>query len=263
MKKYYSLLFPAFLAAVLVVLSGFGGGDLKSSGGAPPGYTNSPFDNKNCSHCMGGTATPVSGWITSTIPSSGYVLGQTYNIIVSGTGTSKKGFQLSPQDPSGALIGVLTPVGNTKLVGFGKYITHTTPSQANPTIWTFQWTAPSLETGDVVFYASIALGKTDTRVTTYTVSQSSVGIGEKGIRITKVGPNPAHDRLTLSFILPVEATCSADLLSLSGKSFPVLVPETLPSGSWTKQLSISVPAGLYILRLHAGGTQLTEKIVVI
>lgn len=263
MRKYCSLMFPAFLAVVLVVLSGFGGDGLKSSGGAPPGYTNSPFDNKNCSHCMGGSAIPVSGWITSTIPASGYVMGQTYNIIVSGTGTSKKGFQLSPQDPSGTLIGILTPLGNTKLVGLGRYITHTTPSQANPTIWTFEWTAPSTAAGDVVFYASIALGKTDTRVTTYTVSQSTVGIEDNKIRITSVYPNPAHDRLTLSFILPMEATFSAELQSISGKSYPALVPETLSAGSWTKQVNLDLPAGIYILRLRAGDNELTQKIVII
>jgi hypothetical protein len=263
MRKYCYLMFPAFLAVVLMVLSGFSGGDLKSSGGAPPGYTNSPFDGKNCSHCMGGTATPVSGWITSTIPASGYVLGQTYTIVVSGTGTAKKGFQLSPQDPSGTLIGVLTPLGDTKLVGLGRYITHTTPSQSNPAIWTFEWTAPNAVSGDVVFYASIALGKTDTRVTTYTVSQSSVWIDERELRITGVYPNPVKDKLTLGFVLPAEATCEADLLSLSGKKYSNLISETLPAGSYTKQIVIDLPAGVYILRFRAGEKEMSRKIVVI
>ena len=246
MKKYYSILFPALILAVAVTLSGFGDDGLKSSGGAPAGYTNSPADGKDCSHCMGGTSTPVTGWVTSNIPSSGYILGQTYTIIVTGTGTTKKGFQLSPQDPAGTLIGVLTPQGNTKLVGLGKYITHTTPNTSNPAIWTFEWTAPSTETGDVVFYASIALGKTDTRTTTLTVSQSTVGMETNTAGIRSLYPNPAKDLLTVDFFLPAGATCSADFISLSGKTHPAFAPQSFSPGSHSVKVPVDLPAALLV-----------------
>ncbi len=49
--------------------------------GTDPGYTGSPGDSlKNCTACHGGIAFPVDGWITSNIPSSGYVPGTTYTI---------------------------------------------------------------------------------------------------------------------------------------------------------------------------------------
>jgi len=263
MKKSYSLLIPLVLVIAAMVLTGFGSGDLKNSTGAPPGYTNSPFDAKNCSHCMGGTATPVSGWITSTVPASGYVLGQTYNIVVSATGDQKKGFEISPQDLAGNLIGTLNPVGNTKLVGFGKYVTHTQASLSNPAIWTFEWTAPVAAAGDVVFYASIALGKLDTRTTTYTVSQSTVGIDNQPFMITSIFPVPLKNHLTISFFLPSEASCYAEIVSLSGKKCLILFSETLPAGNQTKVVPADLPGGIYILRLRAGDSEITRKLIAI
>jgi hypothetical protein len=263
MKRSYSLLVPVLLLFAAFAMAGFGGGDLKNSTGAPPGYTNSPSDAKNCSHCMGGTATPVSGWITSTVPASGYIPGQTYNIVVSATGAAKKGFEISPQDPAGNLIGTLTPVGNTKLVGFGKYVTHSQASLANPAIWTFEWTAPAASAGDVVFYASIALGKPDTRTTTYTVSQNTVGMDDRVFRIASVFPVPLHDRLNIGFFIPAETSCRAEIVSLSGKMCSLLLSETLPAGNHTMGFSIDLTPGIYILRFRANDSEITRKIVII
>ena len=104
MKNVASILFSAGAMALVIVMAGFGGGELKNSTGAPPQNTNSPGDGQNCSHCMGGTATAVTGWITSDVPASGYIPGSTYTITVTVPGTGKKGFEVSPQDVTGNLI---------------------------------------------------------------------------------------------------------------------------------------------------------------
>ena len=68
MKKYFPFLIASILIAFVVVLAGFDPGNMDSSSGAPPGYTNSPADGMNCTHCMGGTAIPVTGWINQCSP---------------------------------------------------------------------------------------------------------------------------------------------------------------------------------------------------
>ena len=107
MKNQYKIFIPVVAVAFVFLMASFGGGDgSKYPIGAPPGYTNSPGDGKNCTHCMGGTAVPVADWITSDIPLSGYVPGITYNIMVTATGTGYKGFELSPQSQDGYLLGI-------------------------------------------------------------------------------------------------------------------------------------------------------------
>jgi hypothetical protein len=125
--------------------------------GAPAGYTGSPGDGKNCTECHGGTATTISGWITSNIPAEGYLPGQTYQITATNnnTGSGKYGFEISPQSASGTLLGTLTAGANNQLVGNNKYVTHVSASTSINT-WTFNWTAPAAGTGNVTFYGAFA-----------------------------------------------------------------------------------------------------------
>jgi len=60
MKKHVYFFILAGMLLFVVLLAGFGE-DLGNSTGAPPGNTNSPGDGQNCTHCMGGTATAVTG----------------------------------------------------------------------------------------------------------------------------------------------------------------------------------------------------------
>lgn len=128
--------------------------------GAPAAKTGSPGDGGICTECHGGTATTTAGQITSNIPASGYVPGQTYQITATNplTGSGKYGFEVSPQNVAGTLLGTLVAGTGSQLVGGNKYVTH---SNANTTTssWTFSWTAPAAGTGTVTFYGAFAKGK--------------------------------------------------------------------------------------------------------
>lgn len=154
MKKPLLYIFGAM--ATLLLFAGF---EMFYPTGAPAGYTGSPGDGQNCTACHGGTATTSTGWITSTIPPTGYVPGQTYQITATNnlTGSGKYGFEVSPQNVSGALLGTLAAGSGSQLVGSGKYITHTNANITNNT-WTFNWTAPASGTGQVTFYGAFAKG---------------------------------------------------------------------------------------------------------
>lgn len=151
MKKSLTIL---VLGIIVIGLSSF----LPYPGGAPSpyNYSGSPADGRDCSYCHGNMTT-ASGWITSNIPVSGYIPGTTYQITATNTisGSGKYGFEVSPQSPSGTLLGTLTAGTNSKVVGSGKWITQSS-SSTSVTSWTFSWTAPAAGTGTVTFYGSFA-----------------------------------------------------------------------------------------------------------
>ncbi len=131
--------------------------------GAPAAHTGSPGDNfETCTDCHNGPAeTIVAGWITSNIPVTGYVPGSTYSVsaTINSPGHSKCGFEVSPQDAAGNILGslMITNLAETKLVGLGNYVTHTAAGTSSPggtKTWTFDWVAPASGTGDVTFYGA-------------------------------------------------------------------------------------------------------------
>lgn len=152
MKKRNLLLLVS--ATAFVLLTSFAG---FYPGGSPAGKTGSPGDGSNCSSCHGTAATTTAGWITSNIPAAGYTPGQAYQITATNnmTGSGKYGFEVSPQNVAGTLLGTLTAGTGTKLVGTGKYVTQSAASNTLKT-WTFTWTAPVAGTGNVTFYGAFA-----------------------------------------------------------------------------------------------------------
>lgn len=155
MNKKILLLFSAIL--VVVAMSAY---ETLYPTGAPAGYTGSPGDGNNCTSCHGGTATTSLGWITSNIPGTGYIPGTTYQITATNSlsGSGKYGFEVSPQNAAGNLLGTLTAGTGSQLVGSGKYVTHSNATLVNNS-WTFSWTAPTAGTGSVTFYGAFARGK--------------------------------------------------------------------------------------------------------
>ena len=153
-----------FVAFGYVTQSAHGNGS-----GAPAGRTGSPGDggaSQSCSRsgCHTGGSNPVTGSanasITSTIPTTGYVPGQTYTVtgFVQGTSLVEFGFEISPQNTAGTQYGtlVVTDANATQLVGTNKYITHKaagTAGTGNRT-WTFNWIAPTAGTGAFSFYGA-------------------------------------------------------------------------------------------------------------
>jgi len=132
-----------------------------NNSGAPSARTGSPGDmSKNCTTCHTGTAQNAPGIISSNVPPAGYVPGNTYIIsaLVTDASRNRFGFEISPQNAAGNKLGVITITDftRTKLIGSGKYITHTAAgtSGTGSNSWSFNWTAPPTGTGDVTFYGA-------------------------------------------------------------------------------------------------------------
>jgi len=219
--------------------------------GAPPAKTGSPGDGGNCTECHGGTPTNVTGWITSNIPVDGYTPGQVYQITANNqiTGSGKFGFEVSPQNIAGALLGTLSAGVNNQLVGGNKYVTHT---NANTTVssWTFSWTAPAAGTGPVTFYGAFARGKPGpVRLSTLTVNE------------TTISPPPAAGPITGPSSVCKNNSYNYSIGALSGATsyvWSVPVGATIVSGQGTVSISVSfgnsaISGNVSVYGTNAGG----------
>jgi hypothetical protein len=246
--------------------------------GAEPGYTGSPGDGlKNCTFCHAGTANKVEGWITSDIPTSGYVAGKTYTITTTNTETegTRFGFQVSPQNTNGDLLGtiVLSDSIQTQLVGMGKYITYT-ENGINGTgfkTWSFKWIAPKSGTGNVTFYGAYNSnfnGHKDgdkTFLSSLTVKENgTTGIANlpNGVNAFSVYPNPATENMSIRLDLKETSNLIIDVTDITGKQVAIIINEK-QSGIVTKQFSTAVlPNGNYFVRLQVNGKTATQKLTI-
>ena len=255
------ILTTIFAIAVLITGSALLENDTltANNSGAPSGRTGSPGDNSNCSACHSGGAVNVAGILSSSIPPTGYEPGLTYTITATCNDASinRFGFQISPQKPSGTKHGtlIITDAARTKLVGSGKYVTHTSSgtSGAGTATWSFNWIAPTAGTGDVTFYGAFnysnhnnATSGDHIKLTSMTVSENTgtaVGTlsGAEGIR---VWPNPASDILHVT-VPEIASSNTVSIYNLSGSLVRSFEPVTA-----MEDFEINVaglPAGTYFL----------------
>lgn len=209
----------------------FGAFETMNPNGAPAGMTGSPGDGDNCTSCHGGTATTTASLITSNIPASGYIPGTTYTITATNslTGSGKMGFEVSPQNAAGDLLGTLTAGPGSKLVGGGKYVTH---SNANSTTnsWTFSWTAPVAGTGTVTFYGAFARNKPGPVTLSTLVVQEAASLPGSAGPIS--GPNTLCAGASASYsIAPVSGATSYQ--------WSVPIGATITSGQGTTAIAVN------------------------
>lgn len=175
---------------------------VKYSGGPPEGYTGSPADGKNCSACHASSPKTLSDAITTNIPPGGYVPGDTYSVTVSivDSNAMQFGFQLSPQDLSGNLLGELISTSNeTQVTSSKKYIEHTFTGTLGSISrsWSFQWVAPPAGTGDVTFYAAINAANGNGSTTGDQVYLTNLTVSEMVTAIESSLPTHSKVRITI------------------------------------------------------------------
>lgn len=243
--------------------------ELKSSSASPGGKTGSPLDGATCTQCHGGTATMQAGWISSNIPVSGYVPGQSYTITATAThtGASLFGFELTAESASSGKVGglIATNTSENQLLGNGNAITHTaagTAASGNSRSWTFDWMAPSAGTGDVTFYAAFNAANGNGTSSGDVIYTSTLGVQESvgtGIAMFKplsrnIYPNPASDVLHLEGF-PVNA-----LIRLYSQDGRMVRESALQEGNTSLNINELRP-GLYFLQ-EVGKQDKLQRIIV-
>lgn len=155
-----------------------------STGGAPSGFSGAPNDGLTCRACHSGPAETVkAGWISSDVPANGYIPGTTYTITATATGAGhlKFGFEISPQNLNGNLLGTLISTSSqTQIIGSGVYITQTSAGTtgSGSKTWTFDWIAPVEGTGTVNFYGAFNVTNSNNGTSGDTIYTSTLTITE-------------------------------------------------------------------------------------
>lgn len=251
--------------------------------GAPAGHTGSPGDGQSCNVSGCHTGAQTSAWVfdlSNSIPASGYVPGQTYTFTVFMTrnSTTRFGFQCSPQDISGNLIGTLivTNTVQTQLNGNGKYVTHTQIGTTGPNVktWSFDWQAPAAGSGPVVFYSGFNYannnfspsGDFTGSVADTVVENTSVGLLDmvSDVKPLLVYPNPVRDELQIVLNSGLKGKLNFTLFQLNGEQmlqwsneadavFDPFVRVTLPE---------NIRNGVYLLKTDDSNHSFIERILV-
>ncbi len=260
-KKIYLILFILIIPALLMLFS--------YHTGSPGGRTGSPGDNgKNCTQCHAGTPQNADGWITSNIPPSGYIGGETYVITATGThpGVQRFGFEITAEDELGNKTGTLTLVNSseTKFTNAGKAVTHTaqgiTPIGISRS-WQVEWTAPEEIPGDIIFYAAFnaANGNGSSSgdviyLSDLTVSADIIGIAEPESH-PHLYPNPASGVVSIC-VEDIQPGQTIRIFTRTGQ----LTGSYAATGSITRLDLSNLPRGIYLIR--TGGTdETTQKLV--
>jgi hypothetical protein len=260
MKKLY-----AFLAilAVPVILLTYG-----ASSGSPGGKSGSPLDVNNCTQCHTGDAQTAEDWITTDIPDWGYTPGETYTITVTGMheGVSLMGFEITAESSFGK-VGefALADTIRTQLTNGNRAVTHTSDGNTpdgDMNTWDMEWTAPSVGSPVVTFYAAInaADGSGNTTgdviyLTTLEVIEASTSIGQDLLESTvRVYPNPATQYVNVE----TPDNARLEVINFLGQMMNI-IEETDES----TQLDVSAyDQGIYFVRISSEGQSVTKRVVV-
>ena len=273
MKTFSALGWIGAVAIVMVVgLQSEQG--VSYTSGAPSGRTGSPGDGGwHCatSGCHASNPGTPSGAemiaLTSDVPASGYIPGNTYEFTATMTDStvSKFGFQISPQNVAGDILGTLIAGPETGLVGLGGYVTHTFVNTLGDGMrsWDFSWTAPVQGTGDVTFYGAYNFcnnnGQTsgDVILLMDTTIQENIttGVADAANKKVIAYPNPSNGTFRLDGI---SGQVSYQLFSLSGS----LVSTGYASNSMVSLDRSVVSQGSYVMKVVAGNEQHSTRILI-
>jgi len=262
MKKFHIYL-PLMALTVMMVL-------MANKSGSQGGFTGSPGDNGiTCTNCHNGTPQTVTGWITTNVPVTGYVSGEEYEITLTAedAAASKFGFEITSEDSEKSKIasfGLLNTT-ETKFTNSNRAVTHTangiTPA-GNTKTWSFTWTAPEENKGDITFYASVNAANGNGFSSGDIIYKTSKKIFSSANRISdysdalRLYPNPSEGLVNIE----VSSLSTVRNLLIYNEKGQEVKRLSLSSGNQQIDLSI-LPKGLYFLRLQEGESIRFQKLV--
>ncbi len=260
MKNNYK--FYAFLLAIPVAAFMFLG---YSSGQTAP-YSGSPGDNGNtCAVCHSGSANyNAIPTITTNIPVTGYEVNHTYTITVSVTSNvTRHGFQLTAEKTGGIKVGEFTAGTGSQVTNSTHHaVTHTYAGNSQ-TAWSFSWTAPATNEGEITFYAAVNATNSnnsdsgDQVVTTnVSVSHSTVGLADFNTLKFEIYPNPTVDFIQIYASDTYEKNAH---LSISNTQGQLILKQSLDSNTRVDVSELS--SGVYFVQLVSGNKLGTAKFI--
>ena len=269
---------------IISINSGF---DILSSTGKA-GKTGSPGES-TCTGChTGSVLNDGTGLVTissTDLINWQYTPGQTYSIDVnvSRTGNSLFGFDCECLNSNNQDAGTFivtnseTQILNATVSNvIRKNMVHTLNggNTANSHTFSFNWTAPSTNIGDVTFYVTgnAANGNSITSGDhIYSTSQLVIPAINGILSNTQnnnnfsVYPNPAQDHISVTYTALVNEKASVRLFSMSGQVIEITQQQQQQSMGNTPTIEVQIPEipkGVYLIQLENGASLSTQKIII-
>lgn len=237
------------------------------------GNTGAPGES-TCASChganyiVGGTESTfkitdnLSNVITAYQPSTEYTI--TFSVSMSG---NRKGFQMVALDESDKQAGSFTAGTGTKLNSTNgrSYINHSSASNSS---WTFKWTSPATNVGNVTFY--VATGNLSSIYASKFTLGGENGSGTASIKVNqddfKITPyySEKSNSIFLRFNTNQTGKAFFNLVDLSGKSvhYTLLENSLVGNNNQEVQLPSSLQSGTYIVQVFINNTFATKKIII-
>lgn len=252
------------------------------------GRTGSPGEQtcyNGCHSSYSLNSGPGSVALTSDIPVDGYTPNQTYNmhLTVTHAGVSLFGLGLEALTTTNANAGTLTAgvgstIKTTTISGVSRRnITHSLGGGVGTTgyhSFDFTWKAPAAGTGNVTFYfTGVAADGNNHNSGDYVYSgtqpyseyvvPSSVNNISSSQSALNIYPNPGKGVFTVSYDLENEVTVEAGIYTLSGELIqPVILSGHIGSNQQQVMPEKQIPAGIYLLKVTAGGQTSSKKLII-
>ncbi len=281
------------LLAVIFVPVLFGQFTLKKSAGAHPGSTGAPGDNTCAkSGCHTGAAvvyndTTVNKLFFSQADST-YMPGQTYTITVrtENPGKQRFGFEFqaiadatSLETGTVVVTDVIRTHEVTHMVGsnFRTSVTHNTAStpELSPGFneWTFDWTAPATNDGDIVFYYATNSTNNNNAATgdrifnnTFRIKISPLfSINEIiDIESTNAFYNSETNQIVLNYFLKRDKKISINVFDSFGREVLKQNDKSKNAGQQKDELSLKnkLSTGIYYVNISVDNKSFSKKIMI-
>ena len=252
--------------------------------GGPAGRCNDPANGRQTCASFGCHPTLVTaswGDITSNVPGTGYVPGNTYTIIATVTRAnhSKFGFEVSPQKLSGVAGGTLAAVNGEVQIKdslANHYATQTSTglTGTGSRSWTFNWVAPAAGTGMVRFFGAFNVTNNNNNRSLDTCVLDSLDVSEnttsalaeivKDDNIFSVYPNPVADNLTVHCVVQEHNYVQVALYDIQNRISDVLYSGEVHPGIFenTFEIKRKYLPGIYLLKTTMGDKAWVKKVVV-
>lgn len=252
-----------------------------------PGRSGDPLTNQTCaagSGCHGTTTLDGTSAITLQIgtilsiltPANASfvpVASTEYYLSVGLTETAQKyGFELSALTANNQQAGSFTVnninVTSTTLNNI-QYVSHKNASAATKNS-IFKWTAPATISGPITFYIASNFANGDASENNDVIYKRAVSINGGSVGISTpnslnsftVFPNPANEKITLSYNLLNSEYVSAQIMNSEGKVVKNLFAENQAIGIVENSFNIAeLAAGKYYVHINAGGKSSVKPLI--
>ncbi len=216
---------------------------------------------------------------------SSYIPGKTYtvNVEVDQSSLIRFGFQMvALKNSDNSNVGTFTPTDGSRnqvTTGYGnltdrKYITYTFKSTGSTIvgkgIWSFNWTAPTINEGEITFYiASIAANNDGNDLGDYCYT-SSLKINSNAPIINPTDfsvstfPNPAKDKIGVNYSIIETSNIKIDLVDVQGKIVEQLFDAVQAEGEYKLSLPFTnrYKGGLYYVKFTHNNKTTYKKLFI-